>query len=70
MTASSGLALLVTGQRPQEWLHVVSALLELGLVPIADNAAVAFRSDRGKGLLRFGGGIVSIVVLSRLFQTG
>lgn len=70
LTASSGVALLVTGQRPQEWLQVVCALLAVGLVPIADNAAVTFRSDRGKGLVRFGGGIVSIVVLARLFQTG
>jgi hypothetical protein len=70
LTASSGLALLVTGQRPKEWLHVVYALLAFGLVPIADNATAAFSTDRGKGLVRFGGGLVSLVVLARLFQTG
>jgi hypothetical protein len=70
LTASSGLALLVTGKRPGEWLHVVYALLAFGLVPIADNATSAFDSDRGKGLVRFGGGLVSLVVLARLFQTG
>jgi hypothetical protein len=70
LTASSGLALLVTGQHPKEWLHVVYALLTFGLVPIADNATSAFGTDRGKGLVRFGGGLVSLVVLARLFQTG
>jgi hypothetical protein len=70
LTASSGLALLVTGKRPEEWLHVVYALLAFGLVPIADNATSAFGTDRGKGLVRFGGGLVSLVVLARLFQTG
>lgn len=70
LTASSGLALLVTGHHPKEWLHVVYALLAFGLVPIADNATSAFGTDRGKGLVRFGGGLVSLVVLARLFQTG
>ncbi len=33
MTAAGGLALLVGGQRPKEFLHLVYALLALGLVP-------------------------------------
>jgi hypothetical protein len=70
LTASSGLALVVTGSRPQEWLHALYAVLAFGLIPVADNAAVAFRSERGKGLVRLGGSIVTIVVLTRLFQTG
>ena len=70
LTASSGLALLVTGQHPKEWLHVVYALLAFVLVPIADNATSAFSTDRSQGLVRFAGGLVSLVVLARLFQTG
>jgi len=70
LTASSGLALVVTGSRPQEWLHALYAVLAFGLVPVADNASVAFGSDRGKGLVRVGGGLVALVVIARLFQTG
>ncbi|HEU4947914.1 MAG TPA: hypothetical protein VFT31_12235 [Kribbella sp.] len=70
MTAASGLALLITGHRPAEWLHLVYAALALGLVPVADNAGTTLRSDRGKALARLGGGLVSVVVIARLFQTG
>ncbi len=45
-------------------------MLAFGLIPVADNAAAAFGSERGKGLVRLGGSIVTIVVLTRLFQTG
>jgi len=70
ITAASGLALLVTGHRPTEWLHLAYAVLALGLVPVADNAGAILRSDRGKALARLGGGMVSLVVITRLFQTG
>lgn len=70
LTASAGLALLVGGHRPHEWLHIIYAVLALGLVPIADNAATMLRSNRSKALTRLGGGLVSLVVIARLFATG
>ena len=70
VSGASGLALIVTGHRPHEWLHLVYAVLALGLVPIADNAASEIRSARGRGLVRLAGGLVSLVVLVRLAQTG
>lgn len=70
ITAAGGLALLVGGDRPSEWLHVVYTVLAFGLVPIADNAATALRSERGKGLVRLGGGLVALVVIARLLATG
>ncbi len=70
MTAAGGLALLAGGHRPGEWLHLVYAVLAFGLVPIADNAATALRSDRGKALARLGGGLVALVVIARLLVTG
>lgn len=69
-TAAAGLALLVGGHRPHEWLHLIYAVLALGLVPVADNAATMLQSDRGKALTRVGGGLVSLVVIARLFVTG
>lgn len=70
VTAAAGLALLVGGHRPGEWLHLIYAVLAFGLIPVADNAATPLRSDRGKALARVGGGLVALVVLTRLFQTG
>jgi hypothetical protein len=70
MTAAGGLALLAGGDRPGEWLHAVYAVLAFGLVPVADNAAAALRSDRGEGLVRLGGGLVALVVIGRLLATG
>ena len=45
MTAAGGLALLAGGQRPKEFLHLVYALLALGLVPLG----VAQRPRRARG---------------------
>jgi len=70
LTAAAGLALLVGGHRPHEWLHIIYVVLALGLMPVADNAATMLRSDRGKALTRVGGGLVSLVVVTRLFATG
>lgn len=70
MTTAVGVALLVGGHRPKEWLHLIYAALAFGLVPVADNAGTMLQSDRGKGLARLGGGLVCIVVVTRLFATG
>jgi len=70
MTAAVGVALLVGGHHPKEWLHLIYAALAFSLVPVADNAGTMLRSERGKGLARLGGGLVCLVVVTRLFVTG
>lgn len=70
MTAAAGLALLVGGRQPQEWLHLMYALFALGLLPVADSWAVGLKSLRGQGLARFGATATTMVVLMRLFATG
>lgn len=70
ITAIGGVALLISGERPKEWLHLLYAALAFGLIPFADNSALSLRTNRGKGLYRFGGGIVCLLVLTRLFVTG
>jgi Na+-transporting NADH:ubiquinone oxidoreductase subunit NqrB len=70
LTVLVGLALLITGQRPKEWLHLLYAALAFGLIPFADNAGQSLRTDRGKGLYRFAGGILCLLILTRLFVTG
>jgi hypothetical protein len=69
MTIAGGLALLAGGHRPKEWLHLVYALLALGLVPLADNLA-AQGSPRRRALARLGGALVAAAVIARLFATG
>jgi hypothetical protein len=69
MTAAGGLALLVGGHRPKEFLHLVYALLAFGLVPLADSLA-AQASPRRRALARLGGALVAAGVIARLFATG
>ena len=70
MTAAGGLALLVGGQRPKEFLHLVYALLALGLVPLADALCGAQASPPRRALARLGSGLVAAGVIARLFATG
>lgn len=70
MTATAGIALLISGKHPSEWLHLIYATLAFSLIPLADNAASTLHTDRGKALVRFGGGITCLIVLTRLFATG
>lgn len=69
-TALAGVALLIAGEHPKEWLHLLYAALAFGLIPFADNASLSLRTNRGKGLYRFSGGVVCLLVLTRLFVTG
>jgi hypothetical protein len=69
MAIAGGLALLAGGHRPREWLHLVYALLALGLVPLAD-ALVAQATPRRRALARFLGALVAMGVIGRLFATG
>ncbi len=70
MTAAAGLALLVTGHHPEEWLHLAYGVLAFGLIPVADNAATSLTSDRARAIARLGGGLIALVVVTRLFVTG
>lgn len=70
ITVLAGVALLLTHQRPKEWLHLLYAALAFGLIPFADNAGLSLRTNRGRGLYRLAGGIVCLLVLTRLFVTG
>jgi uncharacterized membrane protein len=69
MAAAGGLALLLGGQRPKEFLHLVYGLLALGLVPLADSLA-AQAGPRRRALVRFLGALVAAGVIMRLFATG
>ena len=69
MAAAGGLALLLGGHRPAEWLHLVYALVAFGLVPLADSL-VAQASPRRQALARLLGALVAAVVILRLFATG
>ena len=69
MTAAAGLAMLVRGERPHEWLHLVYALLAFGMVPAVDSVAL-HAAPRAQGWARFAGGVVALAVVGRLFVTG
>ncbi len=69
MAAAAGLAMLVRGERPQEGLHYVYAVLAFGLVPTADSLAVR-GTPRHRGLARLLGALLSLGVILRLFATG
>ena len=70
LTIAAGIALIITGERPKEWLHLLYAALAFGLIPFADNASTSLRSNRMKGLYRFAGGLVCLLIITRLFVTG
>jgi hypothetical protein len=69
MTAAGGLALLLGGRRPAEWLHLIYALVAFGLVPLADSLTTQ-ASPRRQALARLLGALVAGVVILRLFATG
>lgn len=70
ITALAGVALLISGKHPKEWLHLLYAALAFGLIPFSDNASRSLRTDRSRGIYRFVGGLVCLLVLTRLFVTG
>lgn len=69
MTAAAGLAMLVRGQRPHEWLHLLYALLAFGMVPAMDSV-VLDAGLRPQGWARFTGALLGLIVVARLFATG
>jgi len=70
ITAIGGVALVISGEHPKEWLHLLYAALAIGLIPFADNASNALSNNKDKGLYRLAGGVVCLLVLTRLFVTG
>lgn len=70
VTALAGIALLISGEHPKEWLHLLYAALAFGLIPFADNASISISNNRTRGLYRVVGGLVCLIVLTRLFVTG
>lgn len=70
LTAVAGVALLISGEHPKEWLHLLYAALAFGLIPFADNASISLTNNRTRGLYRVAGGLVCLIVLTRLFVTG
>ena len=70
ITTLAGVALLMSGKHPKEWLHLLYAALAFGIIPFSDNASRSLRTDRGRGLYRFIGGLVCLLILTRLFVTG
>lgn len=70
ITAVVGVALLISGEHPKEWLHLLYAALAFGLIPFADNASISLPNNRTRGLYRVVGGLVCLIVLTRLFVTG
>lgn len=70
VTAVAGVALLISGEHPKEWLHLLYAALAFGLIPFADNASISLPNNRTRGLYRVVGGLVCLIVLTRLFVTG
>jgi len=70
MTATAGVALLISGKHPGEWLHLIYAAFAFSLIPMADNAATSIKSNRGKAMARVGGGLTCLIVITRLFATG
>lgn len=69
-TILAGIALLITGEHPKEWLHLLYAALAFGLVPFADNASISIPNNRTRGIYRVVGGLVCLIVITRLFLTG
>ena len=70
VTALAGIALLLNGEHPKEWLHLLYAALAFGLIPFADNASISLHNNRTRGLYRFVGGFICLIILTRLFVTG
>lgn len=69
VTAAAGLALLVQGRQPHQWLHLMYAFLAFGTVVTADTIASRW-SIRSRALTTCASGLLGSVILLRLFATG
>jgi hypothetical protein len=69
VTVAGGLGLLAGGALPREVLHFVYAVIAVGAVPVADSLSRQW-DPRRRGIATFGGALVALVVILRLFGTG
>lgn len=69
MTAAGGLAMLFTGERPDEPLHFVYAVLAFALVPVGDSLTQS-AEPRRRAVGRAVAAVIALAVVSRLFATG
>lgn len=69
VVAASGLVILAGGARPTDGLHLLYALVAIGLVPLA-RSFLTRSSHRGTNLLLLVAFVVLGGVLYRLFATG
>jgi hypothetical protein len=69
LTAAGGLAILSTGGRPFEDIHLLYALLAFAAVPVADRYALD-TSAGNRAVTRAAAALVGLALLLRLWQTG
>lgn len=69
VSAASGLVLLALGGRPAEGLHLLYAVVAIGLIPLA-RSFVGRAHGRGTGALVLAAFLVLGGVVYRLFTTG
>ncbi|HEY8868279.1 MAG TPA: hypothetical protein VIM30_02680 [Candidatus Limnocylindrales bacterium] len=69
VTIAGGLGILIGGARPAETLHMVYAVVALSILPTASYVARG-TDPRRRGLAGFIAGLIALVVILRLFQTG
>jgi hypothetical protein len=69
MSAAGGLAILVRGERPGEFLHVVYATLAFVLIPLGDSL-VARAEPRWRAMTRLLAVVLTLGAIARLFATG
>jgi hypothetical protein len=69
VTAAGGLGILAAGGGPRELLHVVYAVVALGILPVLGRATSRWEPRR-RGVVTLLGAVVTLVALLRLYTTG
>lgn len=69
VTSAGGLGLLLAGPGPHEGLHVLYAVLAIGILPVADSLA-RNASARRRAAVTAVSAVIGLVLIGRLIQTG
>jgi hypothetical protein len=69
MTAAGGLAMLVRGEPPREFLHFIYAAVAFVLIPFGDSVTARV-VPRRRAAARLLAAVVGLGVIARLFGTG
>jgi hypothetical protein len=69
VTAAGGLGILAAGGSPRELLHVVYAVVALGILPVAGRLGARWEARR-RGFTTLIGAVVTLVAFVRLYATG